>query len=143
MFFCFHVFLLSGDLHLRLVGHNQPCPGFWMGSREERRLVQGKVDEVLKRLPRGSFILVVPYVDPANGRCDITVNYAEPDSVASKGYEDLLSVTRNNNLRMCAWCNKTAEKLLRCGGCGKAEYCDKSCQRAAWKGGHKQSCLKK
>ncbi|KAG2497416.1 hypothetical protein HYH03_004571 [Edaphochlamys debaryana] len=31
-------------------------------------------------------------------------------------------------------------KLKRCGGCGAVRYCSAECQRADWRGGHKEQC---
>eukprot|EP00928_Gymnodinium_smaydae_P033715 TRINITY_DN24078_c0_g1_i1.p1 TRINITY_DN24078_c0_g1~~TRINITY_DN24078_c0_g1_i1.p1 ORF type:complete len:355 (-),score=46.98 TRINITY_DN24078_c0_g1_i1:59-970(-) len=43
--------------------------------------------------------------------------------------------------RSCAWCGKAAgAKLLKCSGCAKAHYCNRECQKAAWKG-HKAACM--
>ena len=42
----------------------------------------------------------------------------------------------------CAWCRKAASpahKLHACAGCSQAYYCNKTCQKAAWKG-HKKAC---
>jgi len=40
----------------------------------------------------------------------------------------------------CCYCRKSsASKLLCCGRCTKVYYCDKECQKAAWKG-HKREC---
>jgi hypothetical protein len=45
----------------------------------------------------------------------------------------------------CSNCGKTKDKLLRCGGAcgGSVAYCNKDCQIADWKAGHKQKCGKK
>ena len=43
----------------------------------------------------------------------------------------------------CAWCAAPpapGAKLLVCSRCRGAAYCNKSCFKAAWKGGHKQAC---
>ena len=41
----------------------------------------------------------------------------------------------------CSYCSKPSEvKLLRCGNCKIACYCNKECQINAWKGGHKTKC---
>ena len=44
----------------------------------------------------------------------------------------------------CGWCGKSASeaKLLRCGGCRRAWFCDngKACLKQAWKAGHKAEC---
>jgi hypothetical protein len=42
--------------------------------------------------------------------------------------------------RVCAWCGKASQQLLRCGRCKAAWYCGADHQRAAWKAGHKQEC---
>jgi hypothetical protein len=42
--------------------------------------------------------------------------------------------------RVCSWCGKASQQLLRCGRCKAAWYCDADHQRAAWKAGHKQEC---
>lgn len=39
----------------------------------------------------------------------------------------------------CKQCGKNAEDLLLCGGCNEAWYCNRSCQRRAWKQ-HKRIC---
>ncbi|XP_051508652.1 histone-lysine N-methyltransferase SMYD1b isoform X2 [Myxocyprinus asiaticus] len=40
---------------------------------------------------------------------------------------------------VCHCCFRRQEKLQRCGQCRFAQYCDKTCQRAAWEE-HKQEC---
>jgi hypothetical protein len=40
----------------------------------------------------------------------------------------------------CNHCGKSAVKLQWCGACGSVGYCDRSCQKAAWKE-HKPTCL--
>jgi hypothetical protein len=42
--------------------------------------------------------------------------------------------------RVCAWCGKASQQLLRCARCKAAWYCGADHQRAAWKAGHKQEC---
>ena len=39
----------------------------------------------------------------------------------------------------CDNCNKSSTDLKACGGCGKAHYCSKDCQKVAWKA-HKLRC---
>ena len=39
----------------------------------------------------------------------------------------------------CSHCGSTPLALLRCGGCGQAQYCNQKCQKKGW-GGHKVSC---
>lgn len=41
----------------------------------------------------------------------------------------------------CDNCNASPGQLLACSGCGKARYCSKECQKAAWKA-HKVKCKK-
>jgi hypothetical protein len=58
-------------------------------------------------------------------------------------YPPSLSGKRNEELR-CDVCRKSnnlesSRKLLRCGGCKKAWYCSKKCQKKAW-GKHKLVC---
>merc|ERR1711871_1446385 len=44
---------------------------------------------------------------------------------------------------VCNWCKKSSHKELRlCSRCKSASYCNRQCQRAAWKG-HKKECNKK
>lgn len=40
----------------------------------------------------------------------------------------------------CFHCGATASKLLRCGRCQVAGYCQKECQVADWKESHKKAC---
>ncbi|XP_056097917.1 histone-lysine N-methyltransferase SMYD1b isoform X2 [Rhinichthys klamathensis goyatoka] len=40
---------------------------------------------------------------------------------------------------VCHWCFRRQEKLQRCGQCRFAQYCDRTCQRAAWEE-HKLEC---
>jgi hypothetical protein len=42
--------------------------------------------------------------------------------------------------RVCDWCGKASQQLLRCARCKAAWYCGADHQRAAWKAGHKQEC---
>ncbi|TFK88302.1 hypothetical protein K466DRAFT_662422 [Polyporus arcularius HHB13444] len=42
-------------------------------------------------------------------------------------------------LRTCEWCSKAPRELRRCVACNTALYCDRECQKAAWKR-HKTSC---
>eukprot|EP00026_Physarum_polycephalum_P007759 Phypoly_transcript_07825.p1 GENE.Phypoly_transcript_07825~~Phypoly_transcript_07825.p1 ORF type:complete len:520 (+),score=56.44 Phypoly_transcript_07825:83-1561(+) len=45
------------------------------------------------------------------------------------------------NLMVCFNCHTHKEKgLLKCGGCKRATYCDKECQKAHWKE-HKPQCI--
>ena len=41
--------------------------------------------------------------------------------------------------KSCGGCGVSSENMLTCGACGKATYCSKECQRAAWPG-HKGLC---
>ena len=45
---------------------------------------------------------------------------------------------------VCAWCGThpttRPSGLKTCGGCEMLRYCDASCQREAWRHGHKRSC---
>jgi hypothetical protein len=46
--------------------------------------------------------------------------------------------------RQCASCGRGCEKGLRlkpCSRCRNVVYCGNECQRAHWKGGHKESCI--
>ena len=42
----------------------------------------------------------------------------------------------------CGHCRTlaTTQTLLLCTGCRQRKYCDRSCQLAAWRGGHKKEC---
>ena len=40
----------------------------------------------------------------------------------------------------CAHCNTVNKMLLFCSRCKQATYCNKTCQRAHWKNGHKHHC---
>ena len=43
--------------------------------------------------------------------------------------------------RTCSHCGKQSEiKLSKCSACDKERYCDRACQQAAWKAGHRFSC---
>jgi hypothetical protein len=55
---------------------------------------------------------------------------------------------RGSVLRAKAVCGHCGQHgaLHKCGGChydSPARYCDRDCQRAAWKGGHKEACPRK
>ena len=41
----------------------------------------------------------------------------------------------------CAYCGATPDRLLKCGGCRTARYCNVVCQKAHWKV-HKLTCTK-
>lgn len=41
----------------------------------------------------------------------------------------------------CAYCQKTRLTLHICVACRTAAYCDRNCQKADWKGNHKQACV--
>ena len=42
----------------------------------------------------------------------------------------------------CSHCGATSTKLKRCLRCMQVSYCGAECQRAAWKVGHKKTCVK-
>ncbi|RDX52872.1 hypothetical protein OH76DRAFT_1344360 [Lentinus brumalis] len=42
-------------------------------------------------------------------------------------------------LRKCEWCSKSSRELRRCAACNSALYCNRECQKAAWKR-HKTTC---
>ena len=44
-------------------------------------------------------------------------------------------------ISVCAACQKSPEKLMRCAQCKEVQCCDVACQRNDWKT-HKQSCQK-
>lgn len=39
----------------------------------------------------------------------------------------------------CTFCKKSAEKMLKCGGCRAAYYCNRTCQKSDWSE-HKRRC---
>jgi MYND finger len=43
-------------------------------------------------------------------------------------------------LHTCAFCGSEGRDLSLCAGCKKVRYCSKACQKASWKGGHKNDC---
>jgi hypothetical protein len=45
----------------------------------------------------------------------------------------------DTNSKVCHYCNKTVEKLLKCSKCKRVKYCSKECQKAHWKD-HKKDC---
>eukprot|EP01084_Bolivina_argentea_P156113 272056_1 len=47
-----------------------------------------------------------------------------------------------NQHHNCSSCNSKGARL-RCASCKRAYYCNKKCQRADWKSGHKQKCTQK
>jgi hypothetical protein len=47
---------------------------------------------------------------------------------------------KDDGKKWCAWCSKAGSKHLRCARCHEALYCDRECQRKAWKNEHKQAC---
>jgi len=54
----------------------------------------------------------------------------------------------NPNCKVCNICfelegNSGAPKLSACSRCGLVVYCSTDCQRAHWKGSHKQHCIAK
>ncbi|XP_016306634.1 histone-lysine N-methyltransferase SMYD1b [Sinocyclocheilus anshuiensis] len=53
--------------------------------------------------------------------------------------ELICSVCSSHAASVCHSCFRRQEKLQRCGQCRFAQYCDKTCQRAAWEE-HKQEC---
>ena len=42
----------------------------------------------------------------------------------------------------CAHCGKVPRQMKRCAVCQTVGYCDKDCQTAHWKNGHKRVCKK-
>lgn len=64
------------------------------------------------------------------------------DSEAKSLARELLDVVS----RQCAFCGREAkddETFMKCGKCQAVHYCQKSCQVAAWKSGHKINCTAK
>ena len=54
--------------------------------------------------------------------------------------QDLLQITLVVSQEMrCGWCGDTREKMPACSGCRGAFYCNRRCQRKAWRG-HKLRC---
>lgn len=54
-----------------------------------------------------------------------------------------LSLPRCRCSLLCAWCASSrseAGSLKRCDGCRLKHYCNKECQKAHWKHGHKEEC---
>ncbi len=45
-------------------------------------------------------------------------------------------------VRTCDHCGTTGDRLKRCRGCGRAWYCDKACQTAAWPA-HRPECQRR
>ena len=37
-------------------------------------------------------------------------------------------------------CRRFGDKIMTCGGCNRARYCSRSCQKYDWKHGHKEEC---
>ena len=58
---------------------------------------------------------------------------------ATPGLQENFDVIRDRGL--CAHCQQPAETLRVCSRCNGPEYCSKSCQKEAWRGGHKLNCL--
>ncbi|KAE9408773.1 hypothetical protein BT96DRAFT_932534 [Gymnopus androsaceus JB14] len=48
--------------------------------------------------------------------------------------------TNNVVLYECSWCGNPSAVLRKCSGCGKARYCDASCQKLHWSTKHKTEC---
>ena len=44
------------------------------------------------------------------------------------------------HIRTCGYCGREGDGLLKCAGCGTVAYCDRRCQKKAWKGGHRELC---
>jgi hypothetical protein len=42
--------------------------------------------------------------------------------------------------KTCDCCGAQGYDMLRCAACKEARYCNKRCQKAAWKNGHKHEC---
>ena len=63
-----------------------------------------------------------------------------------KLYEQFIAAPESRSKRRaekwtCDYCNKTSvKKLSMCARCKKVSYCNKDCQRAAWKA-HKKTCV--
>lgn len=70
-------------------------------------------------------IFAVPYVEPL-------ADFPEMGEQASQ---------RTGQGPWCDNCNKSSNQLKSCARCGKARYCSKECQKAAWKA-HKPRCTK-
>ncbi|KAL0958067.1 hypothetical protein HGRIS_000245 [Hohenbuehelia grisea] len=63
----------------------------------------------------------------------------DDDSRRQRIYTEFTPTWHRPGLYTCSWCKNCSAGLRKCGSCGKARYCDSSCQRAHWKE-HKKSC---
>ena len=87
-------------------------------------------------------------VDPATGQCPCSTAtaFAQHVSQVHHAVGDLHQNERHplKQKTACAHCGKVPGPadpgLQLCGRCRGARYCSPECQRAAWKGGHKQAC---
>lgn len=81
---------------------------------------------------------IVPYARP-NGKYEWTNDPApQVNGFVFDGSSDTYEV--RDLMYTCAFCEKCCEGL-RCGRCGKAFYCDSSCQKQHW-ASHKKDCKK-
>jgi Tfp pilus assembly protein PilF len=50
------------------------------------------------------------------------------------------STKKKGAAKPCGSCGELVENALRCGRCKSTQYCNRKCQKAHWKSGHKQQC---
>lgn len=68
------------------------------------------------------------------------VSRAATEEVMTASFQKTNAVAQ---MHTCAFCGSEGGDLSLCAGCKKVRYCSRSCQKAGWKGGHKDTCGKK
>lgn len=63
----------------------------------------------------------------------------QTERLAASGCDDTFRRALAGSMRRCATCKKNSTAALKCGGCQKVYYCNKTCQLADW-GSHKTLC---
>jgi hypothetical protein len=76
------------------------------------------------------------------GPGNIEKDWRTQDSSTGAGVREDLSPSTKKKCahKPCGSCGELVNGALRCGRCRSTLYCDRKCQKAHWKNGHKQEC---
>ncbi len=55
---------------------------------------------------------------------------------------EALPISASRSTVRCASCEKVLKNAQWCSACQSVAYCDRECQKAHWKAGHKLACFK-